>query len=193
MIALNKKFTEPIMAKYILLMASKGGVGKSAICKQLSRELHRLGNKVEAVDYDPQQHLARFANLNNYMFVENGDYVVVDTQGAHTETNVKLLEAMREEDATIIVPLRPTDDDYAEALRMRDRLEKFDLLDKSIFVINGAYRANDKDVKNFSNLLSSTVKVSKAVFTQRKAFAKEPDHKVVSEISKFLHSEILTK
>ncbi|MDF5168640.1 ParA family protein [Vibrio parahaemolyticus] len=181
------------MAKYILLMASKGGVGKSVICKQISRELHRLGNKVTAMDYDPQQHFARFANLNDYMFAEDGDYIVVDTQGAHTETNIQIMEAMKEEDAKIVVPLRPTDDEYTEALRMRDRLEKFGLLDKAVFVINGAYRVTHKDVKKFSDLLRSSVNVSKAVFTQRTAFAKDPDSKVVSEVSNFLHTEILTK
>ncbi|GAL14395.1 hypothetical protein JCM19233_5407 [Vibrio astriarenae] len=179
------------MAKYILLMASKGGVGKSSICKQIARELHRTGYKVQAEDYDPQQHFARFAEVNNYIFVEEGDYVVIDTQGAHTETNTQLMKAMKNEDATIIIPMRPTEDDYTESLKMRDRLSEFNLLDKSVFVINGAYREIDKDAKHYSAMLRDTANVSKALFTQRKAFAKEPDAKVVSEISRFIHTEIL--
>lgn len=178
------------MPKYILLMASKGGVGKSSICKQLARELHRTGHKVHAEDYDPQQHFARFVELHRYMFVEEADHIVIDTQGAHTETNVQLMEAMKKEDALIIIPFRPTEDDYAEALRMRDRLEQFQLLDKTVFIVNGAYRENDKDAKHYIKLLSDTVRVSKVVFTQRKAFAKEPDSKVISEISHFINTEI---
>ncbi|MGR5269759.1 ParA family protein [Vibrio astriarenae] len=177
--------------KYILLMASKGGVGKSSICKQLSRELHRVGKRVEAVDYDPQQHFARFAEVNDYMFVKDADYVVVDTQGAHTETNIQLMQAMADEDAMIIIPLRPTEDDYVESLKMRDRLINHNLLEKAVFVINGAYRETDKDAKHFAEMLSSTVSVAKHVFTQRKAFAKEPDGKVVSEMSRFINSQLI--
>ncbi|EGR0997158.1 ParA family protein [Vibrio parahaemolyticus] len=177
--------------KFILLMASKGGVGKSVLAKQFSRELFRLGHSLEMVDYDPQQHFAKFAEANPAIFCENGEFVIIDTQGAHTETNVQLMEAMKDEDAVIVVPFKPTDDEYTEALRMRNRLKDHGLLNKAVFVANGVLRANDKDAKMYRELLSSSVKVSKSMFIQRKAYAKEPDSAVISEISKFLNEIVL--
>lgn len=172
-------------------MASKGGVGKSVISKQFSREFFRLGYKVEAADYDPQQHFAKFAEANPAVFSENGDFVVVDTQGAHTETNIQLMEAMKDQDAVIVVPFRPTEDDYTEALKMRNRLKEHGVLDKAVFVVNGAYREIDKDAKKYRELLADTVKVSKSMFTQRKAYARDPDSAVISQVSKFLNEVIL--
>lgn len=177
--------------KYILFMASKGGVGKSALSKQFSREFFRTGYKVQAEDYDPQQHFAKFANANPALFCEDGDIVIVDTQGAHTETNAQLMAAMKEEDALIVVLFRPTEDDYTEALKMRNRLKDHGVLEQSVFVVNGAYREQDKDAKHYSALLSDTVKVSKSLFTQRKAYARDPDSKVINEVSRFINEVIL--
>ena len=182
-----------VMAKYLILMASKGGSGKSVLCKQIARELYRTGYKVNGQDYDPQQHYAQFVEVNNAIFSSNGevDFTIVDTQGAHTQTNIDIMQGMKNEDALFIIPFMPTDDDYKEALKMRDRLKEFGLLDKAIFVANRCYRENDKDVKDFKQRLSTTVNVAKSVFVNRKAYAKEPDSKVINEISRFLNEVVV--
>lgn len=182
-----------VMAKYLILMASKGGSGKSVLCKQIARELYRTGYKVNGQDYDPQQHYAQFIEVNNAIFSSNGevDFTIVDTQGAHTQTNIDIMQGMKNEDALFIIPFMPTDDDYKEALKMRDRLKEFGLLDNAIFVANRCYRENDKDVKDFKQRLSTTVNVAKSVFVNRKAYAKEPDSKVINEISRFLNEVVV--
>lgn len=182
-----------VMAKYLILMASKGGSGKSVLCKQIARELYRTGYKVNGQDYDPQQHYAQFVEVNNAIFSSNGevDFTIVDTQGAHTQTNIDIMQGMKNEDALFIIPFMPTDDDYKEALKMRDRLKEFGLLDNAIFVANRCYRENDKDVKDFKQRLSTTVNVAKSVFVNRKAYAKEPDSKVINEISRFLNEVVV--
>ena len=182
-----------VMAKYLILMASKGGSGESVLCKQIARELYRTGYKVNGQDYDPQQHYAQFVEVNNAIFSFNGeaDFTIVDTQGAHTQTNIDIMQGMKNEDALFIIPFMPTDDDYKEALKMRDRLKEFGLLDKAIFVANRCYRENDKDVKDFKQRLSTTVNVAKSVFVNRKAYAKEPDSKVINEISRFLNEVVV--
>ncbi|HGO5304493.1 TPA: ParA family protein [Vibrio harveyi] len=179
--------------KYIIFMAHKGGVGKSTMSKQFSRELHRLGKVIEGQDYDPQQHFARFMEVNSYLFTkqEEAEYVVVDTQGAHTQTNIDIMQGMQHEDALFVVLFRPTEDDYKETLVIRDRLKAQGVLDKALFVVNGCYRENDKDVKEFKERLRDTVKVAQSVFVQRKNYAKEPDSKVRGEISRFLHEAVL--
>lgn len=179
--------------KYLILKAAKGGVGKSTMCKQFSRELHRLGKSISGHDYDPQQHFAQFMDVNSYLFSneEQSEFVLIDTQGAHTQTNIDIMDAMKNEDALFIVLFRPTDDDYKEALKMRDRFKTHGVLDKSIFVANGCYRENDKDVQHFKALLSDTVPVAQSVFVQRKSYSKEPDSKVISEVSRFLHEVVL--
>lgn len=178
---------------YIILMSSKGGSGKSVLCKQFSRELYRLGYSVRAADYDPQQHFAQFAEVNNSMFTESdtADYVLVDTQGAHTQTNIDIIESMKTEKALFVIPFRPTEDDYKEALRMRDRLKENGILDKAVFVANGCYREHDKDVKKYQALLADTVNISSSIFVQRKAYAKDPDSKVISEVSRFLNEIVI--
>ena len=182
-----------VMAKYLILMASKGGSSKSVLCKQIARELYRTGYKVNGQDYDPQQHYAQFVEVNNAIFSSNGevDFTIVDTQGAHTQTNIDIMQGMKNEDALFIIPFMPTDDDYKEALKMRDRLKEFGLLDNAIFVANRCYRENDKDVKDFKQRLSTTVNVAKSVFVNRKAYAKEPDSKVINEISRFLNEVVV--
>ncbi|HIF9201937.1 ParA family protein (plasmid) [Photobacterium damselae subsp. damselae] len=181
------------MAKYLILMASKGGSGKSVLCKQIARELYRTGHKVSGHDYDPQQHYAQFVEVNGSVFSpdDEADYIIVDTQGAHTKTNIDIMKGMKNEDALFIIPFMPTDDDYKEALKMRDRLKEFDLLDKAVFVANRCYRENDKDAKDFKQRLASTVKVAKSVFVHRKAYAKEPDSKVINEVSRFLNEVVI--
>ncbi|MGX9459527.1 ParA family protein (plasmid) [Photobacterium damselae subsp. damselae] len=181
------------MAKYLILMASKGGSGKSVLCKQIARELYRTGHKVSGHDYDPQQHYAQFVEVNGSVFSpdDEADYIIVDTQGAHTKTNIDIMEGMKNEDALFIIPFMPTDDDYKEALKMRDRLKEFDLLDKAVFVANRCYRENDKDAKDFKQRLASTVKVARSVFVHRKAYAKEPDSKVINEVSRFLNEVVI--
>ncbi|WP_305812853.1 hypothetical protein [Photobacterium leiognathi] len=101
------------------------------------------------------------------------------------------MQGMKNEDALFIIPFMPTDDDYKEALKMRDRSKEFGLLDKAIFVANRCYRENDKDVKDFKQRLSTTVNVAKSVFVNRKAYAKEPDSKVINEISRFLNEVVV--
>lgn len=187
---MNEKLTSK---KYIIFMAHKGGVGKSTMSKQCSRELHRIGKAIEGQDYDPQQHFARFMEVNSYLFSDEelAEYVIVDTQGAHTQTNVEIMQGMKNENALFVILFRPTEDDYKETLVIRDRLKAQGILDKALFVINGCYRENDKDVKEFKERLSDTVKVANSVFVQRKNYAKEPDSKVRGEISRFLHEAVL--
>ncbi|MCD9492650.1 AAA family ATPase [Photobacterium phosphoreum] len=177
---------------FLCLMASKGGVGKSTICKQLARELHRIGRTVAALDYDPQKHLDRFVDANPAMFkAEYAEYVVVDTQGVHSKKNIEIINAMLTKNALIIVPFRPSEDDYIEALTMRDRLKELGALDKAVFVANACYRETDKDVLHYSSLLSDSVRVAKSVLVQRKAYAKEPDRNVINEISRLLNEVVL--
>lgn len=176
---------------YLIFMASKGGVGKTTLCRQIARELHRVGKRVQGHDYDPQQHFARFVEVNPAMFRDEPDFTLVDTQGAHTQTNIDIMKGMKNEKALFVVPFRATEDDYTEALRMRDRLGDAGLLDKTIFVLNGIHRENDKDAKHYRELLSPTVNIARSAFVHRKAYAKEPDSKVINEVSRFINEVIL--
>ncbi|WP_341509576.1 ParA family protein (plasmid) [Photobacterium damselae subsp. damselae] len=177
--------------KSIVLLSSKGGVGKSSIIKQIHRELIRLGFSVWGKDTDPQGTYESF--LQTMVEPEHADFYLYDTQGADSVINRTLLEAVSQsDDCLIIVPVQPTSTDRERALSVAHLLHQFNVKDKSIFVLNRCYREADKEtVESKSTLRSFNIKVANAVIVNRIRFDQEPTAKIRNDISKLIHEVIL--
>lgn len=177
--------------KSIVLLSSKGGVGKSSIIKQIHRELIRLGFSVWGKDTDPQGTYESF--LQTMVEPDHADFYLYDTQGADSVINRTLLEAVSQsDDSLIIVPVQPTSTDRERALSVAHLLHQFNVKDKSIFVLNRCYRETDKEtVESKSTLRSFNIKVANSVIVNRIRFDQEPTAKIRNDISKLIHEVIL--
>ena len=153
-------FTFGVMMKSIVLLSSKGGVGKSSIIKHIHRELSRLGFSVWGKDTDPQGTYESF--LNSISEPDYADYFLYDTQGADSVTNRTLLEAasQAENDCLIIVPVQPTKTDLERALSVAHLLHQFKVKDSSLTVEQVRQLSRDKQ-KEYANKLSQDWKVAK--------------------------------
>ncbi|ASJ41530.1 MULTISPECIES: ParA family protein [Vibrio] len=178
--------------KSIVLLSSKGGVGKSSLIKQIHRELSRLGYDVWGKDTDPQGTYEQF--LSSLNEPNNADFFLYDTQGADSAINRTLLEAIAQADSDnlIIVPVQPTETDLDRALSVAHLLHQFNVRDKAVFVLNRCYREADKEtLKSKAMLKSFNIKVAKSVIVNRLRFDQEPTSKIRNDISKLIHEVIL--
>ena len=185
-------FTFGVMMKSIVLLSSKGGVGKSSIIKHIHRELSRLGFSVWGKDTDPQGTYESF--LNSISEPDYADYFLYDTQGADSVTNRTLLEAasQAENDCLIIVPVQPTKTDLERALSVAHLLHQFKVKDKSVFVLNRCYREADKEtIESRNTLRTFNINVANSVIVNRIRFDQEPTPKIRNEISRLIHEVIL--
>ena len=182
--------------KHIVLMNTKGGVGKSSICKNLHQELMRTGSLVQGRDIDPQQHYARyFSELNQPI---DAEYIIYDTAGIDCSENHHLLAAINNlessDDAIIIIPVRPTDTDLFEVKEIVNILKSYNLENKSIFVLNSCVREKSKRVLIVKEALATYgVKVAKSVFTTKEGFdevGETPNPKITNEVSRLIHEII---
>ena len=133
---------------YISIMGSKGGVGKSTIAKAIYLELSSKGRKVGGMDGDTQKHFQKL--LDSSTSHEDNDHIIIDTTGVWSESNQELITEMLKHDGLIIVPFLPSDDDVKEALMMARRLDGFDMLNRTVFVMNRVLREFDNDIKLYS-------------------------------------------
>lgn len=178
--------------KYIIQYSTKGGVGKTTFAKLLHTVLARLERyKVTGEDLDPQQHYADWLAANPELVVteKEADFFLYDTQGAHTDTNKQLLQAVKNVDALIIVPVRPSVEDVKEARRIGKRLAEAGVLDKAIFVLNGCHHS--KDYNWYIAELKMIGAVAKKRINTRSAFAETPRNKELSDFSQLVHEVIL--
>jgi chromosome partitioning protein len=178
--------------KSIVLLSSKGGVGKSSIIKQIHRELNRLGYNVWGRDTDPQGTYENF--LSSQQEPESADYYLYDTQGADSAINRTLLEAIAQEDnnSLIIVPVQPTKTDLERALSVAHLLHQFKVKEKAVFVLNRCYREADKETLASKNTLKTfNINVANSVLVNRIRFDQEPTSKIRNEISKLIHEIII--
>ena len=185
-------FTFGVVMKSIVLLSSKGGVGKSSIIKQIHRELSRLGFSVWGKDTDPQGTYESF--LNSLTEPNHADYFLYDTQGADSITNRTLLEAVSqaENDCLIIVPVQPTKTDLERALSVAHLLHQFKVKDKAVFVLNRCYREADKEtIESRNTLRTFNINVANSVIVNRIRFDQEPTTKIRNEISRLIHEVIL--
>lgn len=174
--------------KYIILYSTKGGVGKSTFAKLIHTVLSNNNlRKVAGDDTDPQQHYANWMieNKKNSVNEKDADFFIYDTQGAHTQTNIELLNAAKNEDALIIIPVRPSNDDLTEAERIAKRLIKLDVLHKCVFVLNGCV-ANSNYSYYIDKLNSYGIKVARKKINSRKAFSDNPKVREINDISALL-------
>ena len=178
--------------KSIVLLSSKGGVGKSSLIKQIHRELVRLGYQVWGKDTDPQATYESF--LSSLSEPDNADFYLYDTQGADSAINRTLLEAIaqNDNDSLIIVPVQPTETDLERALSVAHLLQQFNVRDKAVFVLNRCYREADKEtLKAKETLKSFNIKVAKSVIVNRLRFDQIPTPKIRNDVSKLIHEVIL--
>jgi chromosome partitioning protein len=174
--------------KYIILYSTKGGVGKSTLAKLIHTVLSNNNlRKVAGDDTDPQQHYANWMveHKNNVVNEKDADFFIYDTQGAHTQTNIDLLDAAKDEDALIMIPVRPSNDDLKEAERIAERLSKINILHKCVFVLNGCV-ANSNYSSYIERLNSYGIKVARKCINSRKAFSDEPKTREINDISALL-------
>lgn len=174
---------------YLAFMASKGGVGKSALAKMFHQELTRQGHKVNGKDSDPQQHFRSY--LNSQTEHDTPDVVLIDTQGAWTTDNKELVQLLSTENHKIIVPFKPGDDEVKEALVMAKRLKEMNALDNAVFVVNEAPRDFDPECREYADQLKEYgLNVSKWQFQDLKDMRKTQNKgKAQKQIQRFLHEQ----
>jgi cellulose biosynthesis protein BcsQ len=174
--------------KYLIYYSTKGGVGKSTISK-LSHQVLADNNlkKVAGDDTDPQQHYSDWLDANQKWVSEEScaEYYIYDTQGAHTDANVELLNAAKGEDAIIMIPVRPSDDDIKEAKRIADRLSNIGITDKCLFFFNGCI-ANCNYADYRKKLEALGIRVARKQINTRKAFAEKPTMREINDVSALL-------
>ena len=119
------------MAKVITIAQQKGGAGKTTIAAHLAVALGQRGNRVAAVDIDPQGSLTRWHEIREEKFGEgytgltfaalsgwrvasevtrlrrDHDYIIIDSP-PHTQTEART--AIRSADL-IIIPVQPSPTD----------------------------------------------------------------------------------
>ncbi|MDP2544690.1 ParA family protein [Photobacterium damselae subsp. piscicida] len=173
--------------KYIVFYSSKGGVGKSTFAKITHFVLaNNNQKKVAGDDTNPQQHYADWMNANSSLCSneEVADYFIYDTQGAHTEVNIEILTACKTENAVILIPVKPSDDDIKEAKRIATRLKQLNVIDKAIFFLNGCVA--NSNYKKYREELCSLGRVARKQINNRKAFAETPTQREINDVSALL-------
>lgn len=176
----------------LAIMASKGGVGKSALARMFHKELTRQGYKVNGKDGDTQQHFNAY--MSTQPSFENPDVTIVDTQGAWTSDNESLIHHIKNDNYKIIVPFKPSDEDLKEALLMAQRLKKMDALNNAVFVVNETYRDFDAEAKSFCDRLREHgLIVSKWQFQDLRAIQRgQNTGKAQKQVQRFLHEQGIT-
>lgn len=178
--------------KYILFYSSKGGVGKSTHAKLTHLVLgNNNQKKVAGDDMDPQQHYADWMANNSHLVSseDEADFFIYDTQGAHTEKNIELLTAVKDVDAVILVPVRPSKDDMKEVRRIVSRLDKIGVLDKVVFFLNGCVA--NSNYSEFKDDLAAFGRVAKKQINNRIAFSDNPTTREINDISALLLEVLL--
>ncbi|EGU42458.1 ParA family protein [Vibrio scophthalmi] len=178
--------------KYILFYSSKGGVGKSTHAKLTHLVLgNNNQKKVAGDDMDPQQHYADWMANNSHLVSseDEADFFIYDTQGAHTEKNIELLTAVKDVDAVILVPVRPSKDDMKEVRRIVSRLDKIGVLDKVVFFLNGCVA--NSNYSEFKDELAAFGRVAKKQINNRIAFSDNPTTREINDISALLLEVLL--
>lgn len=176
-----------VSMKYLIFYSSKGGVGKSTFAKITHQVLADNNQKrVAGDDTDPQQHYGDWLIKNPHLVSseEDAQYFVYDTQGAHTSENIELLNAAREEDAIILIPIKPSFDDLKEAERISKRLSKIGVMDKGVFFFNGCVANSNYQL--YRDQLSKLGRVAKKQINTRKAFAETPTAREINDVSSLL-------
>ncbi|MFW0776953.1 MAG: ParA family partition ATPase [Rickettsiales bacterium] len=119
------------MAKIITIAQQKGGAGKTTLAAHIAIALSQRGNRVAAIDIDPQGSLSYWHNIREERFGEgytgitfnalsgwrvgsevarlkkSQDYVIIDSP-PHTETEARA--AIRSADL-IVIPIQPSPTD----------------------------------------------------------------------------------
>ncbi|WP_150149726.1 ParA family protein [Candidatus Enterovibrio escicola] len=178
--------------KYIIFYSTKGGVGKSTNAKMAHLVLAQNNLKrVAGEDIDPQQHYADWLEAHPELVsrAEHAHFYIYDTQGAHTEKNIELLNATKEVQAVILVPVRPSKDDIKEAKRIAKRLTKIGVMDKVIFFLNGCV-ANSNH-QSYRDDLISIGRVARKQINARVAFAENPKSREDNDMSALLLEVLL--
>lgn len=114
--------------KNILVLAQKGGVGKTLIADELAYSLERTGTPFSFYELDSQ-------DGNRHSTTENtdADIAVIDTPG-YLQDDVP---DMIEDAAVIVVPTRASAADQPSLLRMRQLIQTNAPSTPTILVVNG--------------------------------------------------------
>lgn len=124
-------------AMHLIVINSKGGVGKSTVVEYFAHELVRTGFVVSVSNTDQQQHVAIVDN-------QESDFYLYDTAGAFTEQNVTLLSAaggLDSSEVKVIVPVGTGKNDRKEIPFMMSALAEYGISkEKIIFLITKARR-----------------------------------------------------
>lgn len=172
---------------HIVFMNTKGGVGKSTLCESSGNELKRLGYVVSLNNTDQQKHIL----VNG---LNEADYFLYDTAGAFTQENVQLLEALSNPtvNGKIIVPLGVGKNDLKEVDFMIENLNKFNLLDRTVFVFMRTNPMRKSLRESREQLIQKGLNVSRWVMPDLEDFGQgRTTSRTKNEISQFLNEVIL--
>ena len=165
------------LARFILVCAPKGGVGKTTISRSLLVCGAHAGLNVLGVDLDPQRGLlnwadrreasrqllpditsipvtgARFSNWQPSLIREDGPaLVVVDTPPGLGEAGSDILQLCERVDL-VLIPLQPSFDDWEQVASWMTTLRRMG--------VRAAFQFNQANVayKSYSRLLGAAVRV----------------------------------
>lgn len=171
--------------KHIILLNTKGGCGKSTIAEYTANELQRLGHRVELVNLDQQQHVKERAD-------SEAEICIYDTPGVFAAETLELLNAARDANTLVIIPLGSGQNDTKEIPFLTEQLTEYGLIDRCVFVFTKA-RANSKALAERRQMLESGGhRVAKWVMPMLEDFSEQRDTaRTRNEISAFIHEVIL--
>ncbi|EHJ9985229.1 hypothetical protein KB976_004366 [Vibrio parahaemolyticus] len=137
------------MTTHVAFVSSKGGTNKSTLCKCFHKTLRQYDVNVWGDDNDPQQHFMNYLN-NHAIEPHNKDVMIYDTLGAWTSVNRDFLNAIKEHEHIIIVPLSDGEDEVTEAIKMLKRINELEG-QFNVYVLysslhHSAKRPNDNDL-----------------------------------------------
>lgn len=171
--------------KHVIFFNTKGGCGKSTLCEYTSRELSRIGYTVSVDNTDQQKHVTLIDN-------DNADFCLYDTAGAFTGANIDLLEAAKDENVLVIIPLGTGLNDIEEVGFLAEQLASYQLLDRAVVTFTKTRSNSRALLTRKAELADMGITTTKWIMPTLEDFGLKRDtSRTRNEISCFIHEVIL--
>jgi chromosome partitioning protein len=177
------------MITTIVFYSSKGGVGKSTLCKYTARELTRLGYTTSLINLDQQQHIDSYTT-------EGADYTLIDTAGFYDAKTIQLLDNIGKtpQGVLIVVPTGTGKNDREELDFVLGKLSEKSL-QRNTSVVLSRTRPNSKALTTTQEVIHLLgFNYNNWVFPLLEDFSEHRDtSRTRNEISSFLVNTVFRK